>query len=407
MNVFYQGRHIWWQKPKMRTDENFDIERKATWLELFFDLIFVAILAQLTHALYAHLTLGGLGSFIFLFIPAWWIWNSITFYNERYEVNDIRHRIITFLNMIPMAGVAFSVHGAMGETANIFAISFIASRVLLIYMWLTAGESKIERKLSVIFSVGFAVSVVLWIASLFITAPIKFYVWGIALIIDLIIPMITLKTQMQLPKISTSHIPERFGLLIILTIGETVIGSVNGLAGNIEFSVQTVFACLLGLCISFLVWWLYVDNVTYRVFKRGVWYILAWAYLHLPLAICITAIGAGILSVVSMPASQEISLALHWLLCGAVSCYLLIMALIGIVSENVDHHHNVIHFHKTINRKLLTVKIVSIILMLGVGFFGSSFNAISLLTLIIIILLIPSIHGLHLWVKSHIENSNN
>lgn len=405
MKVFVEGKNIWWQRPKIRMDENIDKERKASWLELFYDLMFVAILAELSKSLFAHLSYGGIGTFIFLFIPAWWIWNSITFYSERYEMNDIRHRIFIFLNMIPLAGIAISVQGALGGMANIFALSYIASRILLIYLWLTAGESKIERKLSNLFSAGISFSACIWVFSIFLTSPFKFYLWGIALIIEMIIPLITLKTQKQLPKISITHIPERFGLLIILAIGETVIASVNGLAAIHKITLLAALSCALGLCISFLIWWIYIDHVMYRVFKRNVWHILGWSYLHLPLAASITAVGAGILAIVSASQFIFVPSFIRWLLCGSVAFVLLIAALLGLVSENKDHHHGVIVFHKSNNRQLFIFKIVSIILILGVGIFGISLNAISLLVFLIFILMIPAIQGLHLWIKSHLVNS--
>lgn len=406
MGVFREAKHIWWQKPKMRTDENIDKERKATWLELFYDLMFVSILAQLSHSLFQHVSLEGLGEFVFLFIPAWWIWNSITYYNERYEMSDIRHRIFTFLNMVPLAGIAFSVHGAMHDYANIFAISYIISRVLLIYMWLTAGESKIERKLSMIFSFGFSISVIIWIISIFIPAPLKFILWGTAILIDMVTPLITLKTQAKLPKISTSHIPERFGLLVILTLGETVVASVNGLSTNDIFNWFTALACFLGLCISFLIWWLYIDHVMYRVFKRNVWHILGWSYLHLPLTMAITAIGAGIFAAISTLHDHSISLSVHWLLCGSVASLLLITGMLGLVSENHDHHHRVIEFHKKNNQMLFQFKIISALLAVAIGIWGNSFNAITLLGSLVVVLSIPAIQGLHLWLGSHLQLKN-
>lgn len=403
MGHFKNIKQIWWQKPKIRTDENNDRERKASWLELFYDLMFVAILAQLSHHLYTHNSLAGIGVFIFLFIPSWWIWNSITYYNERYEMNDIRHRIFTFLNMLPLAGIAFSISGAIGDKAIIFAISYVISRILLIYLWLTAGETKLEKKLSQIFSIGFAISIVLWIISIFLPAPYIFIFWGTGLLIDMLTPLMTLKIQAKLPKISISHIPERFGLLVILTIGETVIGSVNGLAANDMFSLSTVVSCALGLCISFLIWWLYIDHVLYRIFKRNVWHILGWSYLHLPLTICITAVGACILAIVSSSQYESVSFILRWLLCGAVALTLLITALLGLLSENKDHHHRVIEFHKKTNQTLFLVKIISSFLALNVGILGNSLNAFSLLGTLVIILSIPAIQGLNLWIKSHLH----
>ena len=88
MSIFKDTMHVWWAKPSIRTDENEEIERKATWLELFYDLSFVAILAQLSHMLVKVPTWELIGQFVFLFIASWWIWNSATFYNERYERKD-------------------------------------------------------------------------------------------------------------------------------------------------------------------------------------------------------------------------------------------------------------------------------------------------------------------------------
>ncbi len=403
MNVFIHGKHIWWQKPKIRTDENIDKERKASWLELFYDLMFVSILAQLSHSLFKHISWEGFGEFIFLFIPAWWIWNSITYYNERYEMNDIRHRIFTFLNMIPLAGIAFSVHGAMGDKANIFAVSYLISRILLIYLWLTAGETKIGRRLSYLFTSGFSISVIIWIVSIYTPAPYKFILWGTGLLIDMITPIVTLKTQAQLPKISTSHIPERFGLLVILTIGETVVASVNGLSSADIFTWGTAVSCILGLSISFLIWWLYIDHVMYRVFKRNVWHILGWSYLHLPLTISITAVGSGILAIFTTSPENLVPLPVHWLLCGAVASTLLITGLLGLVSENEDHHHKLIVFHRKNNQMLFSFKVISAALAIALGIFGSSFNMFLLLGLLGIILAIPAIQGLHLWIASHLK----
>jgi low temperature requirement protein LtrA len=350
-----------------------------------------------------NISLRGFGEFVFLFIPAWWIWNSITFYNERYEMNDIRHRFLTFLNMIPLAGIALSVQDALGNKADLFAISYLITRFLIIYMWLTAGESKIERKLSHIFSIGFSISIVLWIISIFTPAPTKYILWGTGVLIDMITPMITLRTQSKLPKISSSHIPERFGLLVILTIGETIIASVNGLASNREFNWVSAVSCLLGLCISFLIWWIYVDHVMYRIFKRNVWHILSWSYLHLPLTISITTVGSGLLSIILTSQKTFIPWPVHWLLCGAVASILLITALLGIVSENNDHQHGVIKFHKKNNRKLLLFKIFSSILAIALGIWGNSLPVISFLILLVIILSIPAIQGLHLWIHSHLQ----
>ncbi|MCF8369991.1 MAG: low temperature requirement protein A [Bacteroidales bacterium] len=402
MSIFKDAMHVWWAKPTIRTDENEELERKTTWLELFYDLSFVGILAQLSHLLYQAPSWENAGIFAFLFVPAWWIWNSSTYYNERYERNDIRHRVFTFLGMIPMAGIAYAIHSGLEKGANIFAISYIVSRILIIYLWFSAASSPTEKKLSRQFFIGFSISVILWSISLFVSGSFKYMLWGAAMVIDLVTPIFTLKTQLLLPKISVHHIPERFGLLTILTIGETVIGAINGFSANKEINIWVGVACALGLVVSFLIWWLYHDHVLYRLFKKNIWAILGWSYLHLPLAMGITAVGAGILALVTGSYHDEIVDSIRWLICGSLAFTIFIISLFAFVSENEGHQEKVIEFHKKHTTYLFGFKVVSIVLILLVGFFGKGLNAATLLALLVFILFIPAINGVYIWLNSHL-----
>lgn len=407
MSIFKEAKHIWWAKPVIRTDEDEDIERKATWLELFYDLAFVGILAQLSHFLYKAPSWENAAIFVFLFVPAWWIWNSTTYYNERYERNDIRHRVFTFAGMIPLAGIAYAIHSGMEHSANIYAVAYILSRILIIYMWLSAGSSPIEKKLSRQFAIGFLISVALWSFSLFIPGSLKYVLWGLGLLIDMITPMFTLNTQLQLPKISVHHIPERFGLFTTLTIGETVIGAINGFASNHHIDIWIGGAGVLGLVVSLLIWWLYVDHVLYRLFKKNIWAILTWSYLHLPLAMGITAIGAGVLAVVTDANNEQVTDPIRWLLCGSLAFTIFIISLFGLVSEKEGHHEKVIEFHKKHTVSMFGFKLLSIGLIFLVGFLGQGLHPVALLALLISIMFIPILNGIYIWLKSHLESKKS
>ena len=95
-----------WQRPRLRTDEEQGLERKATWLELFYDLVFVVVIAELAHTLSKDINPVGIATFGFLFIPVWWVWIGVTFYDERFETGDISHRLFMFLQMIPVAAMS-------------------------------------------------------------------------------------------------------------------------------------------------------------------------------------------------------------------------------------------------------------------------------------------------------------
>ncbi len=81
-----------------------------SWLELFFDLVFVAVISELVHLLSANPSMETLWNYLFLFIPAWWIWIGATYYNDRFETEGLDSRFFTFLLMIPVAGLAIFAH---------------------------------------------------------------------------------------------------------------------------------------------------------------------------------------------------------------------------------------------------------------------------------------------------------
>ena len=89
-----------WQPPRLRIDEENEEERKATWLELFYDLIFVVAIAELSHSLSKDVSVHGFISFVALFIVVWWCWLGATFYATLFDTDDIRDRLLTFLLMM-------------------------------------------------------------------------------------------------------------------------------------------------------------------------------------------------------------------------------------------------------------------------------------------------------------------
>ena len=97
MTIFKRKFRSWWQVPRRAGDP---IEhRQVTFLELFYDLVYVALVAELSHSLSNHIGWAGLGGFAFLFVIVWWAWLNGTFYHDIHGNNDIRTRVFTFLQM--------------------------------------------------------------------------------------------------------------------------------------------------------------------------------------------------------------------------------------------------------------------------------------------------------------------
>ena len=120
---------------------NVEKERHASWLELFYDLVFAAAVSQI--GLTLHDNTNSITAFlghIALFVPVMWAWVGLTFYSARFETDDLFHRLLVFLQMMGAAALTINIHGALAETSDKFAISYAAIRILLVFEYIRAGR---------------------------------------------------------------------------------------------------------------------------------------------------------------------------------------------------------------------------------------------------------------------------
>ena len=297
-----------YRPPALQTGK--ERERHATWLELLYDLIFVAAVAQLASVLNADYTVHGAMRFAFVSIPVWWAWVGHTFYLTRFDTDDLSHRLLTMLQMIAVAALAVNVTGALGPASAGFAISYAAVRSILVVEYLRAGLHVPEaRPLTSRYSAGFGAAVILWFLSVLFPAPLRHIVWGVAICVDFMTPLTTRTIHYRFPP-HQMHLPERFGLFTNIVIGEAVVGVVAG-EGATGLSFGSGMAGVMGLIISFALWWGYFECVrgaSIRVvssFEHVGRYQL-WLYAHLPLVMGITAAAVGVRHVIALPPMQPL-----------------------------------------------------------------------------------------------------
>jgi len=343
-------------------------ERHATWLELFYDLVFVAVVAQLSEILSHDISLVGILSFIALYIPVWFAWIGATFFATRFGTDDLAHRILTLLQMMGAAAMAVNVSRGLGETSTGFALSYAAIRFLLVIEYVRIGYHIPSTKpLTERYSVGFASSAIIWTISAFVPPPLRFILWAIGLTVDFITPFLAGQLAIKFAP-HVSHLPERMGLFVIIVLGESILGVVLGLAGH-EWDIYSSLSVGLGLSIPFSLWWIYFDNIGGSAIRaatekgrRGIYY--AWLYVHFPLVVGLTAIGIGIKQVAS--SNQEIPLPFSglWLICGSVSGCLFIQAILHLVAvEDSD-------IEPKTRRKWATYRIISGIFIISIAILG-------------------------------------
>lgn len=315
------------EPPRLRINEDSEEERRATWLELFYDLVFVVAVSQLAHYLHDHVSLSGVLGFVALFIPVWWSWIGTTFYANRFDSDDVAHRLLIALQMLAIAALAVNVHHGLGESSTGFALSYVLGRIVLVVEYVRAGQHIPKaRPLTTRYATGFAIAAILWTISAFLPSPWRFVFWALGLIIDFATPLSARKLMLELPP-HPSHLPERFGLFTIIVLGEAIVAVVQGVSEQ-KWDVLTVISAVFGLGIALSLWWVYFDNLggtpIQRARTEGRAVILnIWLYTHLPLVIGIAACGVAVELVLMSKPMLALPDAVRWLLCGSVAlCYL-------------------------------------------------------------------------------------
>ena len=316
------------QPPKLRREECEDGERSATWLELFFDLIFVVAIAQLAHNFQAEFNFLGLIKLAVLFVPVWWCWIGATFYDTRFDNDGLVDRLITLVQMAIVASLAANIHHGLGSTSVGFALSYMAFRGVLICQYLHAGyHVKEARPLTNWFAAGFSISLIFWLVSVFVPLPWRFILWGLGLLVDFVTPLAAGKRVVKVPP-NMAHTTERIGLFTIIVLGESIV-AVVGAVSEIDWTPNAIAIALLGLSIAFSFWWMYFDTVDespLHAMRKGQMRIaLTWLYSHLPLAIGLTATGVGVEKMIHSLGHDTV-MGEKMLFCIAVSLCLLILS---------------------------------------------------------------------------------
>ena len=305
------------QRPNLRTGQK---ERHATWLELFLDLVFVVVVAQLGHLLAQDLSISRLLIFAGLYIPIWYAWFHHTLYADRFDTDNFSHRFLTFAFMISVAGLAANIHGILSDTSTYFAASMVAIKLIMIVLYQRCVHIEVARPLANRLSSIFLISGLFWLVSIFVPTPWRFWLWGAAVFFEFA-AVFHRSTRMKyavLP-LTQSHVVERWGLFTIIVLGESVAATVNG-ASTVGFQIDTALIGILGLLLIFAYWWIYFENTDGSALKGlGGWWPVVWLYSHLPLVMSLTALGVGLGHLISEGGNGPVSTATIALICGALA----------------------------------------------------------------------------------------
>jgi low temperature requirement protein LtrA len=371
------------------------MDRQVTFLELFFDLVFVVVISQLAHRLAEHPSWSGVGWFVFLFYAVWASWLNGTYYHELHGTDDVSARVFTFAQMLCVAVMAAYIGEVPGRGSEGFALAYAANTLILVVLWFRTGvHDPAHRRGSFPYSTGYLVAALLFAASAGVDEPARYWMWAGALFAEIVGQLVgfhrwTPPTTQGGESIiaTTPSLIERLGLFVIIVLGEVIVGAVGGLAELDPLEWDEIVIGLLGVVVAIGLWWVYFDLVSHRapVSRRT----QLWLYVHLPLVIAIAAGGAAVLNTVGH-ANEPLPDAVRWLLVGSLAAALVSVVLL---TETLEAKRT----YPEIYRAADLVMLAGAVLSLGVGL--TDWGAKASLSVMVVVLLAPVIAGLLVWLR--------
>ena len=278
-------------KPRLRDDHH--LERHASWLELFYDLIFAVTISQLAHHLQADLSPRTLAEFLGLFVPVWWAWVGQTMFSTRFESDDPVQRVFTLFQMLCAAIMAVQLGGMDLDAFHGFAFAYAALRACLVLQYVRVwrhdpGSREISGYLARVFAVG----TVLAFASAFATPMVAWPLWLGAMAADIIGPRLASSLMRSAP-VHRGHLPERLALFTLIFLGESLAAEVRGLAAA-DLWLPSVLIGVLSFGVAASLWWVYFDHFSRPDVGERVRSGQSVLFAHLPLLLGLAFMVGGV-----------------------------------------------------------------------------------------------------------------
>ncbi|HYP48115.1 MAG TPA: low temperature requirement protein A [Thermoleophilaceae bacterium] len=282
--------------PEATRDES---ERKVTPLELFFDLVFVFGLTQVTLLMSKDPTWSGLGKGLLVFSALWWAWAAYAWLTNTFDSDDGIPRIVMFAVMAAFLLAALATPGAFDDDGVLFGCAYVAARLLHIVLFaITNDDVDGLEAIKRLARTAIPAPALLIVAG-FLDGPEQYIFWVAALTIDFLGPYVF---GVRGFTVSAGHFAERFSLVLIIALGESIV-AVGAGAVDVELGAGVVTAAVLGIVVSAALWWAYFDVVAIvaeRKFRETTGHervLIArdsYSYLHLPMIFGIVLVALGV-----------------------------------------------------------------------------------------------------------------
>jgi low temperature requirement protein LtrA len=248
----------------MLNTKYFEPNRHSTWLECFFDLIFVVAIDDVTHIL-SHTHEGHLDplqfwKFVLILIPLWWIWASHTMYANRFDADDRHHRLATLCIMFLLVIISGLIGQRFLASFDAIVICYAGSKYIIARMYFVSKQRhKESEELTTAVGRTIVAGNTISLASILFPAPQQFVVFYLGILFDLVAFIFFLRRRLEVIPVHTEHLIERVGLLTIIILGESVSSLSIGLA-NISWTIERLLSAATGFVMISGIWWVYFDS---------------------------------------------------------------------------------------------------------------------------------------------------
>jgi low temperature requirement protein LtrA len=307
-------------------------ERRTSPVELFWDLVFVFAVTQVTALLVREPSWSGFGKSMLLLALIWWAWSAFVWAANAQATNSLTMRGVLLLATLFIFIAGLALPRAFGGEAVLFTLTYAAVRFLHLALYVDASRRGNASWSAIAgFSITVAIGMSLLIAGSFANGLVRTVLWTIAVAIDYAGPAWLTRERLRgLQRVAVAHFAERYSLFVIICLGESIvaIGVGAGIGGR-PFDAPLVAAVTLGLLITVGLWWTYFESFAEIAEARLREHddpVLAaadaYSYLHLLLVAGIIVFAVGARFVVRS-AGQPLHDAARLALCGGVALYLL------------------------------------------------------------------------------------
>jgi low temperature requirement protein LtrA len=318
-------RDWFWRPPRPHGATIHD--RVVSNLELFYDLVYVAVISQAALHLADDVSARTVIEFAVVFSMIWFAWVNGSLYLELHGRQDGRTRTVVFVQMGILALMTVFTAGATGEKGAAFALVYALLLAVMGWLWFSVlGQDEEEyRRSTLIYVAGMAISVAVILATAFLPPDARLVAWaGFVLAWTVTFVVFGRFPEFGVALAPTHSMVERLDLFTIIVLGEVVFGVVDGLA-HAEQDALTIATGLLALFVGFGFWWSYFDIVGRRLPLAGGPVIVRWLLSHLPMTMAIAAAGAAMTTLIVHAHDASVPAATAWLLGGAVAVGLLML----------------------------------------------------------------------------------